>query len=55
MFYFNRGEGEGEERESVAGREEERWEEKQLNGTVSSAFIPPLADTVNKGGADWFI
>ena len=55
MFCFNRGGGEGEERESVTGREEERWEEKQQNGTVPSAFIPPLADAVNKGGADWFI
>lgn len=55
MFCFNRGGGEGEERELVTGREGERWEEKQQSGTVPSAFIPPLADAVNKSGVDWFI
>lgn len=55
MFCFNRRGGEGEERELVTGREGERWEEKQQSGTVPSAFIPPLADAVNKGGVDWFI
>lgn len=39
----------------MTGHEEERWEEKQQNGTVPSAFIPPLADAVNKGGVDWLI
>lgn len=54
-FVLIGGGGEGEERESVTGGEEQRWEEKQRNGAISSAFVPRLADTVSKGGSNWFI